>query len=364
VEPRLRMVEVGAGTGRNSDYMRDLVLRHHTKRDPSIRPEEVHYTATDVAGKGGAGGHLESVPPGSGIHANEESVDANHLDSHFAADSLDAVVGANPFGDWKTPGASYGLRKIDKRRAKNHEMTFDHRFLQSAHKVLREGGKVRVFARTQILKRSTSKPGPYANASESDLKRAAGLGFDVHVRRAYQDGTRTFERPDTMHKDKDPNAKLGPFNTELVFRKRRGPGGVKLHTAEHEIGPVGALAVDSDEDLAPSETSEMPSSHAATPAAAAHPAAVSSPAAYRAAAHPAAASSPAAYPAAPYPAAAYRVAASSPAAYPAAASSSADRAAAEHVQAMDMENSLEEENERFRRRDAQHQDERDNDPEG
>lgn len=390
VAPRLRMVEVGAGTGRNSDYMRDLVLRHHTKRDPSIRPEEVHYTATDIAKQGGQGGHLMEAPHGIDT---KDQVDANDLGSHFEPNSLDAVVGANPFGDWKTPGASYGLRKIDKRHAANHEMTFDHRFLQSAHTVLREGGKARVFARTQILKPSTRNPGPFANASESDLRKASELGFDVHVRRVHPGTGRKFQRPDTQHHDN--NQDLGPFNTEMVFRKRSGPGGVKLHLNEKE--PAEALAVDSDEELEPSGTSQMPSSHAAPPAAAPHgyassslpsyPRALSSRAPTSAAAstpwrvnddpgygsqygggfgdehtdtsHPAAAYQATARPAPASSAAAYEVAAHPAAAYGAAA----HRAAAEHVQAMDMEKSPEEENERFRRRDAQDQDERDEDPE-
>lgn len=250
----MNVLEVGAGTARNSDYLRQLVAERQQKRDPGFRPEDIDYTATDVAPITDTGRFLQDAAPGIGTRGG---MDANDLGSSFGPESLDAVVGANAFGNWKEPGQSYGLRKTTKRRQKARDMVPDTRLLKSAHPVLKPRGKVRLFGRSNVLaqpgnrKSRVKTPNPFLDSTPKELREAAKEGFDVHVRHVKQDPSRRFERPDTEERDTG-RKDLGEFNTEYVFRKREGPGGVKLH---HKMDPNEALHADSDEELEPGSLS-------------------------------------------------------------------------------------------------------------
>lgn len=244
----MKVVEVGSGTARNADYLRDLVAARQTKRDPSFSAENIDYTATDIAAQDEKGRFLKDAAPG--IHTRG-GVDANALENSFDPESLDAVVGANPFGDWDNPGHSWGLRQTTQPGQRNEDMAPDTRFFQSARKVLKPGGKVRLFGRSDILGQKAT-PSPYVATTTDELKEAARGGFDVHVRHVRQDPRRKFERPDTQDRDKG-RKDLGEFNSEFVFRKRKGGGGVKLHSQAEK--PYEALRADSDEELEPDSLS-------------------------------------------------------------------------------------------------------------
>lgn len=251
----MNVLEVGAGTARNSDYLQQLVAERQQKRDPDFRAQDIDYTATDVAPITEKGRFLKDAAPGINTRGG---MDANDLGSSFEGESLDAVVGANAFGNWKVPGQSYGLRRTTKSRQKAKEMTPDTRLLQSAHPVLKPGGKVRLFGRSNVFAQTGNRksrvktPNPFLDATPEELQQAAQVGYDVHVRHVKQDPNRKFERPDT--EDRDTGRKdLGEFNTEYVFRKRKGPGGVKLH--RHKMDPDEALHADSDEELEPGSLS-------------------------------------------------------------------------------------------------------------
>jgi hypothetical protein len=302
--PRDLTVEVGAGTGSGSEYLRNI---SHAKAERREKAEKVEarnlppsdfrshllsrprkkrtYVATDIAKQGGQGGFLKEarnkgIPVRGGVNANE-------LHRQLRPRSVREVVGANAFGG-NQPGASYGLARFsrttpDGKAIDLKSREFDPRLLQSAHKVLKPGGKVRLFGRSNILRqrtlekfgkakknrpimdltsgqkkeaesrgyvtKSVKKPNPYLDATPEMLEQASHLGYAVHVKPIKQDPKVTFKRPDT-HPGEE-GIPLGEFNTQFVFRKLHGgrkKGGVYYHR-QHKGGEADSdVDEESDED--------------------------------------------------------------------------------------------------------------------
>ena len=218
------IVEVGAGTGAASAHLRGL---SRNRRGDATLP----YLATDVSPIGGKGNFLREAQK-SGIRARGR-VDANRLEEHFPEGSLDEVIGANAYGDKQHPGASYGLvRDTDTVGG----TAPDDRFLRSAHKVLKPGGTARLMARSNFLadehgEFGLAKTNKYLSPTRPALARTPALGYDVDVSSAQQPADVHFYRPDT-HPGKQK--KLGAYNTEFEFKKRRGPGQLTVEPAPDE----------------------------------------------------------------------------------------------------------------------------------
>ena len=226
------VVEVGAGEGRFSG--------------PFSKKFGRGYVATDIATRQGDTGFLGSAP---GVRT-KFGVDANQLALHFAPGSLSHVVGANPFGVKKQGGASYGLQRENPQGRGKAKWLPDERFLSNVRPLLKPGGTVELYGRSNILRDqavasvpSTGKKGtrtkdelelvakakqkykgenanPYLAIDPEGLHGLAKqTGYKVNVKRAKQpSSTAVGGNPDTKHGDAE-RAKEGlkPFNTRFSF---------------------------------------------------------------------------------------------------------------------------------------------------
>lgn len=230
----LAVVEVGAGEGRFSHAFG--------------RKFGESYAATDIAHEEGKHGFL-GLAGGKKIRRKFQ-VDANSLGAHFAPKSLDHVVGANPFGVKGTAGASYGLMRETPGGTGRNRFTPDDRFLKGAKPLLKPGGSVDLYGRSNILRvnavskvPSTGRKGtrtkaeqdlvaaakekfsgenanPYLEIPPADLHTLAKqTGYRVKVKRAKQPrGIISGGNPDTKSGDQErANTGLKPFNTHFKF---------------------------------------------------------------------------------------------------------------------------------------------------
>lgn len=249
-EDRLpRVIEAGAGEGRFSSAFR--------KKFGS------KYLATDIAPGKGPNGFLR-VARKSGIRTHY-GVDANRIGKKIGFNRLkgkmDHVVGANPFGQKGTSGASYGLMAQNVGGKGKQSYLPDDRFLKSAKPLLKPGGSVELYGRSNVMreaklakhpippkkKKETEEeletrkkllkvteqarekvkekyPGenanPYLAIEPGQLSvLAKSTGYRVNVKRAKQPpNVVKGGNPDTVGGDKE-RAKTGlkPFNTRFTF---------------------------------------------------------------------------------------------------------------------------------------------------
>jgi hypothetical protein len=289
------IIEVGAGTGSGSDYLRSMSLAkekrevqhmaqmYHPSDIQVDRVGDTSYVATDLRDVG-ADGQFLSEARVRGI-AVKGGVNANELSKHFEEGSVREIVGANAFGG-DQPGQSYGLVQFTTKQPQADKIDTtkragDTRFLEEAHTVLKEGGKVRLYGRSNILRKATvekfgtgkkgkqptdlnakqkkaaeergyvtegvKKPNPYLDPTKEMLKTASEVGFAVHVKPIKQDPSVTFKRPDT--RPDGPELPLGEFNTQFVLRKLTSSEepGVYLHR-DHPRESNSDIDTESDSD--------------------------------------------------------------------------------------------------------------------
>jgi Domain of unknown function (DUF4157) len=228
------VVEVGAGEGRFSSAF--------------ARKFGDNYQASDIAASTGPNGFLGEA--GRSGFRTKFGVNANELDSHFRPGSLKHIVGANPFGVKGVGGASYGL-KVENPKAKGKNKYLpDDRFLNTARPLLKPGGSVELYGRSNVIRDaklakyptkglrgaeateaerkrkeiSTKYPGenanPYLATSPSELHDLAKrTKYKATVKRAKQPlNIGKGGNPDTKSGDKERAAEgLKPFNTRLTF---------------------------------------------------------------------------------------------------------------------------------------------------
>ncbi len=217
---RVKIIEVGAGTGHASQYLKKRAAKKHSL-------SKVDYTATDISPKGSPGKFLTKT----GDIPTRGEINANALEEAFTLESVSTIIGANAYGVKGSTTASYGLM----RETESGDTEFDDRFLRSAHQVLKTGGKVRLLARSNTLAEQAkieNENSPslfpedpktvnkYLNPKPEMLSRAAELGFNVTVKEAEQPEDVHFYRPDTHGSvTGKEDRELGEFNTEFVFKK-------------------------------------------------------------------------------------------------------------------------------------------------
>jgi hypothetical protein len=230
--PPTDVVEVGAGEGRFSG--------------PFSRKFGDNYAATDIARRQGTEGFLGSTRN----VGRRYGVNANQLGSHVLPGSLSHVVAANPFGVKGVGGASFGLRKQNPGGTGSNKWQPDPRFLTTARPLLKPGGSVELYGRSNILRENavaqvtkTGKKGsrtadeqrrvaeakqkfsgenanPYLEIGPGGLQQLAKqTGYRVNVKRAKQPaGTAQGGNPDTIHSDAQrAQTGLKPFNTRFSF---------------------------------------------------------------------------------------------------------------------------------------------------
>jgi hypothetical protein len=224
--PRVDIIEVGAGEGHYSQSLRNEFLQ-----------EGEQFLATDVANEPDQGGFLKQAEA-AGI-AIQYGVDANELHNIFPPKSIRIIAGANPYGAGPAhPGQSYGLAKFTGQKQK---MEPDHRFLDSAHKVLRNGGKAILRCKSNILRKYINSnqtikaqqkqalndlipelvgTNPYTRVKPKDLLTFAEIGYEITVTQATPPDNVSFGRPDT---DPGKGVELEPFNVEITFQKSETP---------------------------------------------------------------------------------------------------------------------------------------------
>lgn len=234
--PSPSVVELGAGEGRFSSSF--------------AKKFGGHYLATDIADTAGPTNFLETARQHD--VRTKFGVNANQLGSHFAPGSLDRVVGANPFGVKGVGGASYGLKVQNPGGTGKKAYLPDDRLLKSAKPLLREGGSVELYGRSNVLRDAklarhptqglrgeearkaeqvrrevgAKYPGgnanPYLAVSPEELHGIAkSTGFKATVKRAKQ--PRNIGKggnPDTKsRRDEGARAEEGlkPFTTRFTF---------------------------------------------------------------------------------------------------------------------------------------------------
>lgn len=228
------VVEAGAGEGRFSSAF-------------AVKYGD-NYAATDIAPNAGPNGFL-SIAKKQGLQSRF-SVNANTLGSHFRPGSLDHVVGANPFGEKGVGGASYGLKQENPGATGKAKWRTDPRFLTSAKPLLKPGGSVEMYGRSNVIrdaklshlpmgglrgeearqvsaKRDKIKAkyrgenaNPYMAVSPDELYGLAKqTGYRVKVKRAKQPkNTVQGGNPDTRSGDSERrDTGLKPFNTHFSF---------------------------------------------------------------------------------------------------------------------------------------------------
>lgn len=231
---RPSVVEAGAGEGRFSSA---FAAKYGD-----------NYAATDIASTAGPNGFL-SIAKQQGLQSRF-SVNANALGSHFSPGSLDHVVGANPFGVKGVGGASYGLKEENPGGTGKAKWRTDPRFLSSAKPLLKPGGSVEMYGRSNVIRdqklsrlpmdklrgeearKMTARrekvkakyPGenanPYMAVSPDELQALAKqTGYRVKVKRAKQPrNTVRGGNPDTRSGDSERrDTGLKPFNTHFSF---------------------------------------------------------------------------------------------------------------------------------------------------
>jgi hypothetical protein len=232
--PRPSVVEVGGGEGRFSSAF--------------ARKFGGNYQASDIADSAGPNGFLGEARR-SGFRT-KFGVNANELDSHFPSRSLDHIVGANPFGVKGVGGASYGLKVENPKGKGKAKFLPDDRFLNSARPLLKPGGSVELYGRSNVIRDakldkhptkglrgaeateaerkrkeiSTKYPGenanPYLATSPSELHDLAKrTKYKAKVKRAKQPpNIGKGGNPDTKSGDKERAAEgLKPFTTRFSF---------------------------------------------------------------------------------------------------------------------------------------------------
>jgi hypothetical protein len=229
------VLEVGAGEGRFSKAFAGKFGRN--------------YMATDIAAQEGPNGFLRASKK-AGVRT-QFGVDANQIGGSFKKGSLNHIVGANPFGMKGVGGASYGLSRENPQGVGKNKWLPDQRFLSSARPLLKPGGSVELYGRSNMLREAavarvpkTGKGGtrtqaeqarvgaakakfkgenanPYLTISPQDLHAIAkATKYKVRVKRAKQPGNiGKGGNPDTRDKDIHRAEKgLKPFNTRFSFR--------------------------------------------------------------------------------------------------------------------------------------------------
>ncbi|WP_374568080.1 class I SAM-dependent methyltransferase [Ideonella sp.] len=129
-------VEVGAGEGRFSSAFSGKFGED--------------YEATDIASEKGPHGFL-GVARKAGLRT-KFGVNANELGEHYPQGSLDHVVGANPFGVKGLGGASYGLKVQNPGGTGKKKYLPDDRFLKTAKPLLKPGGSVELYGRSNVIR--------------------------------------------------------------------------------------------------------------------------------------------------------------------------------------------------------------------
>ncbi len=228
------VVELGAGEGRFSSAF--------------ARKFGSNYLATDIAGGEGPHGFLREAKQ-AGLKT-KYGVDANQLGSHLLPESLDRVVGANPFGVKGKGGFSYGLKKENPGGTGKKKYLPDDRLLKTAKPLLQPGGSVELYGRSNVIRDaklakhptkglegktarlaeetrkviSEKYPGananPYLAIDPDELHALAKeTGYKARVKRAKQPtNIGKGGNPDTKSGDKERADKgLKPFTTRFTF---------------------------------------------------------------------------------------------------------------------------------------------------
>jgi len=228
------VAEVGAGEGRFSSAF--------------ARKFGDNYQASDIATRGGPNDFL-GVARRAGLRT-KFGVNANELDSHFLPGSLDHIVGANPFGVKGVGGASYGLKVQNPKGTGKNKYKPDPRFLNTAKPLLKPGGSVELYGRSNVIRDaklakhptkglkgiaakqaeqtraaiSKKYPGenanPYLAIAPDELQALAKqTGYKATVKRAKQPGNiGKGGNPDTKSGDKErADEGLKPFTTRFTF---------------------------------------------------------------------------------------------------------------------------------------------------
>ncbi|MEE4000429.1 hypothetical protein V1T75_08760 [Tenacibaculum sp. FZY0031] len=228
------VIETGAGEGRFSKSFRKKFGKN--------------YVATDIANEEGPNGFL-SFSKKIGVQT-KFGVNANEISEKFHKGTIDRIVGANPFGVKGVGGASYGLSKENPGGSGKQRYLPDNRFLKSAKPLLRPGGSVELYGRSNMLRDaavanipSTGKKGrrtkeevqqvlkakekyegsnanPYLTIAPDELHDLAkSTGYKVRVKRAKQPrNVLKGGNPDTIDGDEERAEKgLKPFNTRFSF---------------------------------------------------------------------------------------------------------------------------------------------------